>query len=200
MRTLVYLAFLVGLSACTKSIEARKELDSKAYDALLVKIAPYVVKKPDEFSYEQRFDKASKGFYLNFIQLTQAELKYYHEKDTAQFFFFSHRDLTSLKEHYRGLGGYYRTNENDSIIFMNLLFHTPRFTKEEMEQKGKRLFESMINNGDVSRYINNRGFIETPNKDFYYNTKTNRWDYTENSSWKFLEKAKQEALQTDSIN
>ena len=35
---------------------------------------------------------------------------------------------------------------------------------------------------------------------FYYNTKINRWDYTPNSSWKFLEDAKKQAEQPDNVN
>ncbi len=197
MKTVWLLLSIALCSGCAKSIDAKKELSNKNYKRILTAIAPYVVKKSDAFTYEERFDIKNRGFYSNFIELTKAELKYYHKKDTAQFFFFSHRDLTSLKEDYRGLGGYFKTDDNDSIVYVNLLYHTPRFKSEEMEQKGKILFESMITKGEVNRYIGKRDFIDVPNSDFYYNTKTNRWDYTENSSWKFLEEAKERALPPD---
>lgn len=189
---------LIAVFGCERSIEAKKELSKAEYDTLLIKLGPYVVKKPDAFTYENRFNVENRPFYKNFIELTKAEVTYYKESDTCTFFTFSYRDLTSLKEHYRALGGYYRMNNNDSIVFLNLLYHTPRFTVEETQQKNKMLFESMIEKGNVTRFVGKREFIDTPNKDFYYNPKINRWDYTENSSWKFLDKAKQEALR-DSI-
>jgi len=190
---------LLTLLGCESSMEARKMLNQSEHDALLDKLAPYVVKKPDAFAYENRFDVANKPFYRNFIELTKAELTYYKKADTGTFFSFTYRDLTSLKEHYRALGGYYRMNETDSIIFLNLLYHTPRFTAQEMLQKDKMLFESMIEKGNVDRFLGNKNFIDTPNKDFHYNTKLNRWEYTEGSSWKFLEDAKQKARK-DSID
>lgn len=189
---------LLALLGCERSIEAKKELSKAEYDVLIEQLAPYVVKKPDAFTYENRFDAENRPFYKNFIELTKAELMYYKESDTCTFFTFNYRDLASLKEHYRALGGYYRMNNNDSIVFLNLVYHTPRLTPDELWQKNKMLFESMIEKGNVTRFMGNRNFIDTPNKDFYYNPKINRWDYTENSSWKFLDKAKQGALR-DSI-
>jgi len=184
---------LIVLVACETSIEAKKVLRTDEYDVLLSKVAPFVIKKPDAFTYENRFDEANRPFYRNFVELTKSEIPYFYKADTASFFSFTYRDLTSLKEHYRALGGYYRMNDNDSIVFLNLLYHTPRFTEGEMEEKGKLLFETMIRRGNVDRFIGKKNFVDTPNKDFYYNTKLNRWDYTENSSWKFIEDAKQDA-------
>jgi hypothetical protein len=192
MRVLLLLLLIV-LVACETSIEAKKVLRTDEYDALLSKVAPFVIKKPDAFTYENRFDEANRPFYRNFVELTKSEIPYFYKADTASFFSFTYRDLTSLKEHYRALGGYYRMNDNDSIVFLNLLYHTPRFTEGEMEEKGKLLFETMIRRGNVDRFIGKKNFVDTPNKDFYYNTKLNRWDYTENSSWKFIEDAKQDA-------
>lgn len=197
VRTVYSILFIALCSGCVKSIEAKKELSNEDYKKTLLALAPYVIKKADAFTHEERFDSKNRGFYQNFIELTKAELTYYHRNDSAQFFFFKHRDLTSLKEDYRGLGGYFKTDKNDSIVFVNLLYHTPRFKPEEMEQKGKILFESMIEKGEVDRYIGKREFIDVPNNDFYYNTKTNRWDHTPNSSWKFLEEAKERALPSD---
>jgi hypothetical protein len=194
--TLCLLVF--SLFSCEKGYEAKKNLATDEYSITLAKLAPYVIAKSDEFNYEARFEEANKPFYDNFINLSSGELQYLKEKDTATFFFFKYRDLTSLYEHYRGLGGYFKMGEKGTITFMNLLYHTPRLTKEEMDQRGKLLFEELLKNGNVNTYSGNKQFIHTPNADFYYNTKLNKWDYTENSSWKFLEEAKQQA-QSDSV-
>lgn len=190
-----YFLFIIVLlfSACTTSFKADENLKGEAYDTELRKIAPYVIKKSDEVDYADRFKQENQSFYSNFISLTNGKLSYYYKNDTANLFFFEHKDLSSLYEHYRGLGGYYKTNEKGDITFMNLLYHTPRLTRSEMDERAAVLFTEMAQKGNVKRYIGNKNFIDTPNADFYYNTKLNRWDYTENSSWKFLEEAKQVA-------
>ena len=186
------LLFLL-VAICCRSYDPHEVLSSERYDSVLIEIAPYVIKKPDEFSYKERFQRKSQPFYWNFIKVSAGELTYYLQADTATHFFFSHRDLTSLYEHYRGLGGYYKTDKGGNIIYMNILYHTPRLLKEEMEERGKLLFDEMVSYGNVNKYLGDKSYIDTPNNDFYYNTTLNRWDYTENSSWKFLEEARQKA-------
>ncbi len=189
-----YLLFLLALVAIgCQSFDAREALSAEQYDSVLVRVAPYVIKKPDELSYDERFLLKNRPFYKNFITLTGGEITHYVKTDTAVLFSFRYRDLTSLYEHYRALGGYYKEDSQGRIAFMNLLYHTPRLTKQEMKSKGNELFKEMTLKGNVARFIGDRSFIDTPNADFYYDTKRNRWDYTENSSWKFLEEAKQRA-------
>lgn len=193
MRNLLLICLPALFISCNVSYDAKENLDSESYTKELVKIAPYVVKKPDEFGYDERFKKENQSFYTKFIQLTNGKLSYYIENDTATLFFFEHKDLSSLYEHYRGLGGYCKKNDVGEVIFMNLLYHTPRLTRAEMDERGLVLFTEMATKGNVDKFLGDRNYIDTPNADFYYNTKINRWDYTENSSWKFLEEARQAA-------
>lgn len=193
MRILIFSSLCLLLLACENGYQAKENLSATEYQETLLKVAPYVISKSDEFSFEERFLPVNKSFYDNFIQLSGAELTYFKERDTASLFFFKYRDLTSLFEHYRGLGGYFRTDEKGEIIFLNLLYHTPRLTKVEMDERGKILFEEMLTTGNVKSHLGKKQFIQTPNTDFYYNTELNRWDYTENSSWKFLQEAKEQA-------
>lgn len=193
MRNLTLATLLLFLIACENSKEAKKNLSETEYQATLTEIAPYVIGKSDEFTYETRFLPENKPFYDNFISLTGGELVYFKQRDTASLFYFQYRDLTSLYEHYRGLGGYYRKDESGKITFLNILYHTPRLTKTEITERSKLLFDQMLTKGDVKTFLGNKRFVQTPNDDFYYNTKTNRWDYTENSSWKFLKEAKEQS-------
>jgi hypothetical protein len=193
MRYLISTALLLLIMACQDGYNPKENLSVTGYQERLAQIAPYVIGKSDEFSYEERFLPSNKPFYDNFISLAKAELVYFKERDTASLFYFQYRDLTSLYEHYRGLGGYFRQDDNGKITFMNVLYHTPRLTAAEITERRKLLFEQMLKKGNVNTFLGNKQFIQTPNDDFYYNTKLNRWDYTENSSWKFLEEARQQA-------
>lgn len=192
-KILFFLAISLVMLSCSASFEAKENLQGNEYTLTLLQIAPYVVKKPDEFSYEDRFKTENQTFYNRFIELTGGKLTYYYKNDTASLFFFEHKDLSSLYEHYRGLGGYYKSDVDGNIECMNILYHTPRLTRKEMDERRLLLFKEMMTLGNVAKFSGNREYIDTPNADFYYNTKTNRWDYTENSSWKFLEEAKQAA-------
>lgn len=193
------LLLMCAVMSCTEQIDAKKNLTNAQYDLYMRAVTPFCIKKPDQISYADRTNPLHSSFYETVVKETGASIDFFIENDTAKFFFYRYKDLSSLYEHYRGLGGYFRTNENDSVIFINLLYHTPQFTKEEMDKKGEVLFREMVRKGNVAKYIGNRKYVHTPNSDFYYNTKLNRWDYTENSSWKFLEEAKQNARK-DSIN
>lgn len=186
------IAVFIVLVSCTERYDARESLSPGEYDTLLIKLAPYVIKKPDELTYENRFAKSNRKYFRQILSETAGEIRYFTRRDTANFFFFSSRDRSSLYEHYRGLGGYYKV-DGDSITYLNLLYHTPRLTKEEMKERGEALYKTMIIKGNVDEFIGNRKYVHTPNADFFYNTKLNRWDYTENSSWKFMEEAKQDA-------
>ena len=188
MRSLILLIFF--FASCSSNFDAKEVLTSAEYEKRLMQVAPFVIKKPDHIQYEQRTRPENKPFYENFIQLTSASLKFYQRTDTAHFFFFEHRDLSSLYEHYRGLGGYFRCNEQDSLMFINLLYHTPRLRREEMNTRSHQLFEQMATKGNVKKYLGNRNYVDVPNDDFYYNTRQMRWDYTPNSSWRFLEDVK----------
>lgn len=194
------LLILIVLFACEKSYDATDNLNKEEYNAVLMKIAPYVIKKSDDFSYDDRFKPENQGYYKKFIDKAGGQLMYFLETDTANIFYFNYRDLSSLYEHYRGVGGYYKTDGNANIVFLNILFHTPRFTKPQMQNRSGILFEEMVTRGNVKAYIGNRSFIKTPNADFYYNTTSNRWEYTENSSWRFLEEAKQNTAAGDTLN
>lgn len=183
---------VVLLFSCGKNFDAKQSLSQKQYDTLLAKLAPYVIKKPDELTYENRFAKESQPYYAHIVNHTGGELRYFLHRDSADFFFYCSRDRSSLFEHYRGLGGYYKL-EGNRIVFLNLLYHTPRLTKEEMTERGSKLFETMVTKGNVDEFFGDRKYIHTPNADFYYNTTLNRWDYTDNSSWKFMQDAKAKA-------
>jgi hypothetical protein len=184
---------MVSLLSCQQTFEAREILDVKEYDQVLTSIAPYVVRKHDDMSYEDRFKPESKSYYGLVMQKTGGHLKFFSETDTSKNFHYSYRDRSSLFEHYKSVGGYYRTDEKGKITFLNILYSTPRFTKEEALEKDPILFKEMVSKGNVASYIGNRKFVHTPNSDFYYNTKNNRWDYTANSSWNFLKTEEQKA-------
>jgi hypothetical protein len=187
------LLLILFLTSKCSTYEPRKHLDENQYNDYLLKVSPFVNKKPKNTDFDDRFHKSNQHYYQILIAETNARLDFFYPTDTAIFFLYTLKDLTSLYEHYRAHGGYFRVNAKDSIVHLNLLFYTPRFTGDEMKEKGTKLFKEMVKKVNLKKYMGNRDYIHVPNDDFEYSAVENRWVYTENSSWKFLEEAKESA-------
>lgn len=198
MNKSVFGFLLVIVFGCSKSYEARESMSDERYQQTIAKIAPYVAKKHDEMSYEDRFKPESAPYFKDYVNKTEGTLQYFLSTDTAKIFYYTYKDKSSLFEHYRGFGGYYREDEDGKITFLNILYHTPRLTREEQAAREYNLFHEMVTTGSVEKYLGNREYVHVPNEDFFYNTTTNRWDYTANSSWKFLEEERK--LAGDSVS
>lgn len=188
--------FLVAaffLSSCSSPFDTKSNMTDGEHDFYLQQLAPYVLKKPDGLSFEDRFQAKAATYYQQLSEKTDSRITHFIKNDSVNFFFLEYRDLTSLYEHYRGMGGYFKTGPNDALTLVNLLYHTPRLTAEEMKDRSDILFREMVTKGNVESFVGNRNFIHTPNDDFYYNIQLNRWDYTSNSSWAFLREEQERA-------
>lgn len=185
----IMIAAFLGISC--SAYEPLEVLTEQEYQQLVLELTPYVTKKPDRASYADRFSPALKPYYAQLQEKTGGSIRFYEVKDSLHYFYYVRRDYSSLFEHYYGFGGVLKKDSVGKISYLNLFFQTPRLTNEEEEQRGLELFEEMLSAGSVEKYLGNREYIKTPNEDFYYNDRENRWDYTDNSSWKFLQEAKE---------
>src|SRR5690606_26206308 len=118
-------------TAC-QSFDAKDNLGNRAYWHWLVKLAPYVNKKPDKVDWKDRFDERLKPYYRQKIEKQESELRYFQKKDTLCYFFYVNKDLSSLFEHYRGHGGRFQADESGEIKFLEILYYTPRWTRQEV--------------------------------------------------------------------
>jgi hypothetical protein len=193
MLRLLILSLCACMALSCSNYDPLEALSEQEYQQLVLELTPYVTKKPDKASYADRFSHALKPYYAQLQEKTGGMVRYYTQKDSLHYFYYVRRDYTSLFEHYYGYGGVFKKNSTGNIRYLNLYFQTSRLTKEEEQQRGKELFEEMVVAGNVEKYLGNRDYIKTPNADFYYNDRENRWEYTENSSWKFLQEAKEYA-------
>jgi hypothetical protein len=195
-RHIIYFILVAGaLAACSEKHASDNPLSEARQQDYLLKMAPFVNKKHKKASFEDRFLPEYKSFYQMLLEETSAELRYYHREDEKHYFLYNAQDRTSLYEHYRAQGGFFKVDENDSIVYMEVFFYTPRLTAAEMKIRGKELFEEMVVKGNIDRFVGNTDYIKVPNADFYYETSTNTWEYTEHSSWNFLKEAREESQQ-----
>jgi hypothetical protein len=175
------------------SPDPREMLGEEEYQQLVAELTPYVHKKPDGIRFAERFSDRLKPYYAKLQAASEGRLRFYAQKDSLHYFYYVRRDHTSLFEHYYGYGGVFRRNEQGGIGQLELFFQTPRLTREEEKERGSELFAEIRASGHAKKFLGNRAYIKTPNADFYYNSRENRWDYTPNSSWNFMQEARAEA-------
>lgn len=193
MKAVILLIFLGLLQACgLPNYDSKKNLTQTEYDHLLLNLAPYVNKKPKKATFPERFSNKYHTYYTACIKGQEANIPYYYTKDSIHYFYYVNKDLSSLYEHYKGYGGTFTKTKDGNIQQLNIIFTTPRFTSEEVAEKGELLFAEMVNTGDVATYKGKREYVHLPNADFEYDRQENRWVYTENSSWNFLKEAREE--------
>jgi hypothetical protein len=189
--TRIIALLLVALVACQPKTAPEDYLTPVQVAQLKDNLLPFVIKKPDELTYENRNELNYRPLYREIDIAQQGIIKQLYPTDTAWFFVYHHKDRSSLFEHYRELGGYLKMDDQQNITYLNLLYHTPRWTPEEVEERSNELFQTMISKGSVQSFIGNKAYIKTPNEDFIYDPTINRWIMTENSSWKFLNEVEQ---------
>jgi hypothetical protein len=187
----ILLLFALAIVACQPQTAPEEYLSPVQLAVLKDNLLPFVIKKPDQLTYENRTDTAFRPLYREIDIAQQGIIKQLYPTDTAWFFVYHHKDRSSLFEHYRELGGYLKMDDQQNITYLNLLYHTPRWTPEEVEERSNELFQTMISKGSVQSFIGNKAYIKTPNEDFIYDPTINRWIMTENSSWKFLNEVEQ---------
>ncbi|EMR03632.1 hypothetical protein [Cesiribacter andamanensis] len=196
VRILLLPLSLLLLQACSQH-DPRAFMGEVEYQQLVQTLTPYVHKKPEGIAYNERFSDRLKPYYARLQAATEGQLRFYKQQDSLHYFYYVRRDPSSLFEHYLGFGGVFTKNSLGQITFLELFFQTPRLSWQQADQRGRLLFEELLQKGHAKAYVGNRDYIKTPNADFYYNSRENRWDYTENSSWKFIQEARLEARQED---
>ncbi len=80
----------------------------------------------------------------------------------------------------------------DSVIFLNLLYHTPRLTMEEMNERGRKLFETMVTKGNVDEFVGNRKYIHYAQCVFLLQCETESLGLHGKFFLKFMKEAKEE--------
>jgi hypothetical protein len=183
MRNLTLIIFAVALLvSCGKSIKPEAYFSKSELDTLLVDIAPYVNKNQKKFSFEEKFSAKSRPYYAALAKSQSAAIKYVFPTDSVYYFLTVQKDLTSLFEHYKAIGGYFKMDEHGQKDF-NFLFYSPRFTKEEIDTKATELFQEMTESGSLNKYLGNRDYIQWPNEDVFYDAALRTWTLSESSEW-----------------
>ena len=114
---------------------------------------------------------------------SEAQSYFWHyafEKDGV-FYFFISRPAPSLYGKRTGIGGSFSSEDGMSIRHYREVFRTFKLKPGELEQKGGRLFEEMVNNQDLKPYqpggkkTGGEEWIEFPDAVNYFDSNSQSW-------------------------
>lgn len=175
MKKLILLILTISfLSSCRQSFKVDNYYTKAEQDSLMLKILPYIAKKPkgvqngaDRFL--TRFDDYYKA------QLPKFSFQHYYIGRDSIHYFTIYKIAPSLYQKKIAIGGYLRLNKNGDITELEELYNTPKMKLEELDKKSKELFEEMTISGNVESFIGNDEYVEFPDKRCYYDKSANEW-------------------------
>lgn len=201
-KIIVLFLFLIAVS-CTSKKNATDWFSSKEkIDQELLLLAPYLLSVPEGVSDVSWYNDSSlKERQQANLKQNVAELMFFtvDAKDSMRFYIVSMKDLSSLYEHYKLYGGMYRL-KNNKIDSLTEIFISPRLKKEELKEKGERLFDQMVSTRTTGDYYGNKEYVEWPYKGLIYDVPLKKWIMTPENEMYFLQEAKDSvALETQKI-
>jgi hypothetical protein len=149
--------------------------DQDTIDTLLVNLVTFVGVKPKAANWETRLLPEHRSYYIN--QAKQFSFDRYFVSPEGLHYFFMVRPARHPKGNQRGVGGKFRLTEDMQITELEELFNTPVMPNEEIILKGRKIFNEMITNGNIEKYLNDKDYIEWPDERLKYDKVKNEWRY-----------------------
>lgn len=193
MKLISYFLLLITALSCSNSkYKADDFLSEVEQKDLILKLAPYVERSPGpDFTIEDKLDPKYEEFYRRVTSADSLSFSNYYPTDSVIFFILKRKEVASLFNDYRLIGGYYQLNQQDSIVDLDLLFFTPIMRQDKIEEVREELFSSIVQNGSVETLLGNAELVEWPNQDVVYDKTVHEWIVKENELLKLLKEEKE---------
>ncbi len=145
-------------------------------DTLLTDLITFIYVQPKTVLWKDRFNPENRAYYQN--QLDKFVWVYYwvNEKDGFHYAFII-RPARSPKGHKRGVVAKYKLDKNNKITDFEEYLNTPLLAEEDIYERSQEIFDEIVTKGNFDRLFGNMAFIEFPNKDCYYDKKSQEWVY-----------------------
>lgn len=174
MRYLI-LFFVLALASCNSANYAPEaQLNEAERVAWVRRLAVYVDTRPNDIKPADRFNTQYEGYYDTLVRTHQSRLAAFHQEGENYYFLYEKKDIKSLYEHYRYVGGVCKVDAEGNIVWLDQRFYSPRLTAAEME-RGQELFKWMVEKNDISAFYGNFNYIEWPDADFVYSPEKQEW-------------------------
>jgi len=174
MKHSIFIILLGFLAACEPSGHEQLPLSEHERGIVLQQLAVYLDDRPENVSGDARFDTAHGAFYAELVKRNEASIEQLVAKGDTIYFMYKKRDRRSLYEHYRFMGGKMVMTRTAEIGYLDILFHTPRLSPEELD-KGQFLFDKMLAGESLLAMHGDMKYIEWPDADYAYDAALRKW-------------------------
>jgi len=172
---LLALACLIVVASCSvQPYNPQNYLTGTAKDSLTVEMVTFLGRRPYGVAREDRHNPAH---IPHFKQLaTGFRLVYYYPANDGRIYYYMLRPArTHQGAVLRGVGGWFIADELNNITSFKEVFNTPVLQEEELKAIGLKLFESMVETGNIDSFLDNPAYIEWPDNRTRYDQEINEW-------------------------
>jgi hypothetical protein len=173
MKWIILVLFSISLVGCKDKYDVTKYYSNSERDTLLTNIITYVYNRPQYSTWQTRFEPKYRQHYVK--QLPKFRFEKYFIDESNTHYYYIIRPAVSAQGNLRGVGGWFKLNDQDQIISFQEVFNTPVGSLVELRTKGEELFNWMVKTGNVNDYLKNPDYIEWPNAMSYYDTIQHEW-------------------------
>lgn len=171
---------LILFFSCTSSSPTHEDaaLDTyftkEAQDSLMADLATYLYVRPQGVRRMEQFDIKHRAYYIKNSSKFEID-KLYQENDSSYYFFIL-RPARHAKFNQRGVGGIF-TYKQGKIVDFEEIYNTPVMEKEAVLLKGRALFQAMLKDKTIEKYIGNKEYLEWPDGRSRYDKSIYEWVY-----------------------
>jgi len=161
-----------------KALEAydvEKYFPEDLKDTLLANMVTFIYRRPAVATQVTRTNPVFRGYYVR--SMSQFEYVYHHSPDDSVHYYYLIRPARSLEGTRRGVGGKFTTNDQLELVTFEEMFNTTILGEDVLRKKGLILFEEMVAEDNVERFLKDQNLIEWPDHRLKYNKERREWRY-----------------------
>ncbi len=173
--TFFFFILLILCIACQpKNNQISQYFDNSDRDTLLTNIITYIYNKAPYATNKTRFEPPYRKFYVENLPKFSFQ-NYYIDKDSTHYFFLI-RPVGNSKIYKRGVLGKFHL-KSGSLMPENFeeIVNTPHLPEEVVKERGAFLFQELIKNKQLDKYLGMKHYIEWPDSTLVYDKNINEW-------------------------
>lgn len=170
--------FILALASLAFSCSKKEKYDIARYydrpeqDSLLMRVVSHLYVAPGGVRMEDRFKKEHYPFY--WMQAKTFRFIKFYRAESGVHYYYVERPTAKIDE-YRGVGGTFTTASNGELKDFREIFVTPVLSDTDIRGRCSFLFEKLVEEGNIDKYIAMPSYVAWPSAATYYDTVTYEW-------------------------
>ena len=168
---------LLAAIACGKSNsdDPNDYLSEFERKGLMIEIVHYAAKLAPRAKHSTKFDPQFDEYYS--AVATDYKWVAMRPRQEGGYYYLISRPARSINPMFEGIGGYFKV-ENDSLVEYDEVFRTWKLPQEDLDARGKMLFDRMVTGRDLSIYytkFQGDKYIEFPDGKYVFDKEKRLW-------------------------